>query len=158
VAGAEASSVERPGGTPAERRSVVLYDADCGICKWLLSLLLRWDRDLELRPLALQRDEADRLLSDLTPAERMATWHLVSPDGQRRSGGVALSELLRTLPGGRVPAAFSGRFPALTEAGYRWVAAHRTQLSRWVPAALKRHGAERVAQRERDLAQPASDP
>ena len=104
-------------------RWLVLYDADCGVCNWLLSGLLRWDRARRLRPLALQRPEAAELLADL-PAERVASWHLVSPDGGRRSGGAALPELLRTLPAGRVPRRAS---PAshVTDRGYRWVAAHR---------------------------------
>src|SRR5213595_137897 len=57
----------------------VIYDADCGFCKWLLAGVLRWDRAARLRPLALQRPEAGDLVADLTPAERMASWHLISP-------------------------------------------------------------------------------
>ena len=62
-------------------------------------------------PIALQRPEADDLLADLTPAERMASWHLISPTGVRRSGGAAVAPLLRLLPGGRVPAAAFGDSP-----------------------------------------------
>jgi hypothetical protein len=57
---------------PAEDRWVVLYDADCGFCKWLLAGLLRWDRAVRLRPIAQQRPEADDVLANLAPAERMA--------------------------------------------------------------------------------------
>ena len=127
---------------------MVLYDADCGFCKWLLAGLLRWDRAVRLRPLALQRPEADELLSDLGPAERMASWHLISPTGTRRSGGAAVAPLLRLQPRGRLPAAAFARFPQLTERGYRWVAEHRSQLSTWVPTSFKRHASERVRQRE----------
>ena len=55
----------------------MIYDADCGFCKWSLALLLSLDRRGELRPLALGTAEADRLLADLTVAERNASWHLV---------------------------------------------------------------------------------
>ncbi len=129
----------------------ILYDADCGFCQWLLAGLLRWDRARTLQPIALQRPEADELLGDLTPAERIASWHLISPTGERRSGGAALAPLLRLLPGGRFPAAVCARFPRLAERGYRSVAAHRAQLSRLVPAGLKRRAAERVGERERAL-------
>ena len=129
----------------------VLYDADCGFCQWLLGGLLRWDRAGRLRPVALQRPEADHLLADLAPADRMASWHLISPTGARRSEGAALSPLLRLVPGGRVPAAAFARFPRLTERGYRWVADHRTRLSRWVPERVKRHAGERVRRREEAL-------
>jgi predicted DCC family thiol-disulfide oxidoreductase YuxK len=133
---------------PAEDRWVVLYDADCGLCKWLLAGLLRRDRAVRLRPIALQRPEADDLLSDLAPAERMASWHLISPAGVRRSGGAAVASLLRLLPRGRVPAVAFARFPRLSERGYRWVAEHRSQLSRWVPMSFKQRASERVRQRE----------
>ncbi len=45
----------------------VLYDADCGLCEWLLSGLLRWDRATCLHPIALQRPEADDLLRQIRP-------------------------------------------------------------------------------------------
>ncbi len=128
----------------------VLYDADCGFCKWLLSALLRWDRAARLRPIALQRPEAGELLRELGPAERMASWHLISPAGVRHSGGAALPPLLRLLPGGRLPAAACARFPGLTDRGYRWVAEHRSQLSSSVPASAKRRAGRRLLRREQD--------
>jgi len=129
---------------------VVLYDADCGFCKWLLSGLLRWDRAAHLHPISLQRSEADDLLRELTPAERMASWHLISPTGERRSGGAAMPPLLRLLPAGRLPAAGFARFSRLTDSGYRWVAEHRSQLSKWVPSSTKQRATERVRQREQE--------
>ena len=133
-----------------QRRWSVLYDADCGFCNWLLSALLRWDRDARLHPIALQRPEADDLLQELTPAERMASWHLISPTGERRSGGAALPPLLSELPAGRLAGACLARFPRLTDHGYRWVAEHRSQLSKWVPSSAKRRAGQRVRQREQN--------
>jgi len=162
----------------------VLYDANCGLCVWLLSGLLRWDRARALHPIALQRSEADELLGDLTPGQRMASWHLVSParaghsergghsaraghsgatghsgdtghsGATRYSAGAALPALLRELPAGRLPAAGFARFPGLTEHGYRWVAEHRSELSRWVPSSAKRRARRYVQRRERDRATP----
>jgi predicted DCC family thiol-disulfide oxidoreductase YuxK len=132
---------------PAEARWVVLYDADCGLCAWLLACLLRWDRASRLRPMALQQPAAQELLSDLSPAERMASWHLISPRGPRLSGGEALPPLLRLLPGGKVPARAFAQFPGLTDRGYRWAAEHRSQLSRFVPRGVKRRAGERVRER-----------
>jgi predicted DCC family thiol-disulfide oxidoreductase YuxK len=128
---------------------VVLYDADCGFCKWLLSGVLRWDSAARLQPIALQRPEANDLLSDLTPVDQRASWHLISPNGVRRSGGAAVAPLLTLLPGGRLPAAGFARFPGLSDRGYRWVAEHRSQLSRWIPSSAKRHASQRVQQCER---------
>lgn len=127
---------------------LVLYDGDCGLCKWLLAGLLRFDRAGRLRPIALQRPEAEVLLDDLDPAERMESMHLVAPDGTRASAGAALPALLRLLTGGRLPAAVLERFPHLTSAAYRWVAAHRVGISRFVPRRVKRRAAERVRERE----------
>jgi predicted DCC family thiol-disulfide oxidoreductase YuxK len=148
------STGERPVGPPSERRWAVLYDADCGFCTWALSALLRWDRAARLHPIALQRAEADDLLQELTPAERMASWHLISPTGERRSGGAALPPLLKALPGGRLPAAGFARFPRLSERGYRWVADHRSQLSKLVPSSAKQRARQRVHQREQDREAP----
>jgi predicted DCC family thiol-disulfide oxidoreductase YuxK len=141
---------ERPSGVPSEHCWAVLYDADCGFCKWLLSGMLRWDRAARLHPIALQRSEADDLLRELTPAERMASWHVISPTGERRSGGAAVPALLRLLPLGRLPAAGFARFPRLTDRGYRWLAEHRSQLSKLVPSSAKRRATERVHQREQE--------
>jgi predicted DCC family thiol-disulfide oxidoreductase YuxK len=134
---------------PPDARWLVLYDADCGFCKWTLSALLRWDRAGRLRPIALQLPEAEELLADLSPDERMASWHLVSPAGERRSAGVALPALLRLLPGGRGPAAVFAEFPRATDRGYRWVADHRAGLAKFVPARAKERAAARVEARER---------
>jgi predicted DCC family thiol-disulfide oxidoreductase YuxK len=126
----------------------VLYDDDCGLCKWLLAGLLAWDRGGHLRPLALQRPEAAALLADLTPAERMESWYLIAPGGERHAAGAALAPLLRQLPGGTIAAVVPARAPRCTERGYRWVATHRARLSRLIPQALKRRAAARVHRRE----------
>lgn len=134
-------------GTPPGDRWLVLYDADCGLCKWLLAGLLRWDRQERLQPLPLDDPKAARLLSDLEPAERMASWHLVEPSGDRRSAGDALAPLLAMLPGGRLPSAALGRVPALTGRGYRLIAERRAALSSLVPARAKNRAAMSIEER-----------
>ena len=150
---ADPAAPDRP---PAERslaeRAVVLYDADCGVCVWLLAGLLRRDRARRLRSLALQHPDADELLADLTPAERIASWHLISSTGARQSGGAALAPLLALLPHGRAPATALARVPGVTDRGYRWTAEHRAQLGKLVPARFKRRAREGVVERERELA------
>jgi predicted DCC family thiol-disulfide oxidoreductase YuxK len=124
----------------------VVYDADCGFCRWSLAKLLALDRRRSLRPVALGTPEADELLSAMGTDERAASWHLVSPDGRRWSAGAAAPPLLRLLPGGRVPAALLERFPRLTERTYRWVAGHRSSLSGLIPESAKARADERIAQ------------
>lgn len=135
-------------------RATVIYDADCGFCKFSLALLLSWDHPRKgrggrepaagaLRPLPLGTAEADRLLADLTPEQRNASWHLVDDSGRRNSAGAALAPALTLLPGGHWAAAIVARMPHLTERGYRWVVDHRGFLGRFVPARA-RHWADRV--------------
>ena len=127
---------------------LVLYDAECGICKWLLARLLAWDRHGRLRPIALQSRAAATLLADLTEVERMGSWHLLSPAGERFSAGAAFPPLLRLLPGGAPVAWLSARMPGASERGYRWVADHRPLLAKPLPAGAKRSAAERIRRRE----------
>jgi predicted DCC family thiol-disulfide oxidoreductase YuxK len=122
----------------------VLYDAECGFCTWALSGLLAWDRAHRLEPTALQHSKARHLLAGVQPAERMVSWHLISPAGARYSGGAAVVQVLRLLPGGRMLATAFTPFPRLTEKAYRWVADHRLGLSRLIPTKAKRNARRRV--------------
>ena len=118
------------------KRHAVLYDRDCGFCRWALGWILRWDRRHALRPVALQDPEADDLLAGVP--ERMASWHLVDPSGGVRSAGVAMAPLFRLLPGGGPLAALAARYPHAAERGYRWVADHRSWFGRPITAGAKR--------------------
>ena len=122
----------------------MLYDRDCGFCRWSLAQLLALDRRSALRPVALGTAEADRLLADLSEEQRQASWHLVSPGGPRWSAGAGAPPLLRLLPGGRGPAAVLERIPTATERTYRWVAEHRSTLSRLIPEAAKARADARI--------------
>ncbi len=128
--------------------AIVIYDSDCGFCRWSLAVLLVWDGSGALRPLPLGSAEADDLLSDLTPEERAASWHLIldeSAGPTRLSAGAALAPALSRLRGGRIPAALFNRFPRATERGYRWVADHRGPLGRFVPARARRWADRAIA-------------
>jgi predicted DCC family thiol-disulfide oxidoreductase YuxK len=90
-----------------------------------------WDRRRgRLRYVALQDDEAERLLGEMSQERRVASWHLVTEDGHRYSAGRAVAPLLRLLPGGGPLARLVEAFPSATNAGYEFVAAHRSALSR----------------------------
>jgi len=110
----------------------------------MLAGLLRFDTARRLRPLALGTPESDALLADLTPPERNASWHLVSPTGQRESAGDAAPHLFALLRGGAVPAAVLSALQPVTNRAYRWVATNRTQLSRWVPSSVKQGAGEKI--------------
>jgi predicted DCC family thiol-disulfide oxidoreductase YuxK len=114
----------------------ILYDSDCGFCTRTLDRIMRWDRRGRLRAVPIQTDEGDRLLEQIPPERRLDSWHLAPAEGRVLSAGAAGPPLLRLLPGGRLPAALLALLPAVTDAGYRWVAAHREQLGRLFSLAL----------------------
>jgi predicted DCC family thiol-disulfide oxidoreductase YuxK len=125
----------------------VLYDHDCGFCRWSVGRLLAWDRAGRLRPLAIQSAEGRLLLSELTPEQQLATAHAVDAAGRRTSGGDALAPVAAVLPGGAPLAALARRVPALARAGYRAVAGRRSLFGKLVSDAAKARADERIAQR-----------
>ena len=113
--------------------AVLLYDSDCGFCRWSVDRVLAWDRRNRLRAVALQDPEADRLLPGIDPETKMGSWHLVL-NGRVYSAGAVVPPLLRLLPGGRALAAVSGAFPGTTERTYRWVSRNRDRFGRMAGA------------------------
>jgi predicted DCC family thiol-disulfide oxidoreductase YuxK len=111
---------------------VLLYDSDCGFCRWSVDKILSWDRRRHLRPVALQDPGADDLLAGMDAHKKMASWHLVTAEGRIYSGGAAAAPLFRLLPGGRPFAALFSAFPGVTERTYRLVARNRDRLGRLV--------------------------
>jgi predicted DCC family thiol-disulfide oxidoreductase YuxK len=116
------------------KKAVLLYDSDCGFCRWSVDKILAWDRPRRLRPVALQDPEAEALLPGLDDETKMASWHLVTPEGRVYSAAAAAPVLLRLLPGGRGPAALLAAFPRLTNRAYPLVARNRDLFGRLVGA------------------------
>jgi predicted DCC family thiol-disulfide oxidoreductase YuxK len=108
----------------------LLYDADCGFCRWSVSRILSWVRRGLLRAVPLDDPEAGRVLGDMDQEQRFSSWHLVTPEGLIYSAGRAVPVLLRVLPGGRPAAAIAEALPGLVEWAYRWVARNRHRLTR----------------------------
>jgi predicted DCC family thiol-disulfide oxidoreductase YuxK len=125
----------------------VLFDRDCGFCRWSVGRVLAWDRRGAVRPVAIQSVEGQRLLADLTPAERLASAHAIDAAGRRSSGGDALAPVMAALPGGAPLAALARRAPALARAGYRAVAGRRSLLGRLIGARARARADARIAAR-----------
>lgn len=112
--------------------AVVLYDDDCGFCKWSLNKILAWDRRGRLRPAPIQSEEGQRLLAAVPSARHLESWHLAEPGREVLSAGAAAAPLFSLLPGGR-PFAFLFRsFPKTTDRAYRFVADRRDRFGRLV--------------------------
>src|SRR5690348_15239106 len=116
---------------------VLLYDGDCGFCRWMLARLLSWDRAANIRPVAIQSAAGGTLLEGLDADERLASWHLVTADGCLYSGGAVAPPLMRSLPGGRPLAWVAGVSPRLSDALYRMVADRRTAPGRLLSRGAK---------------------
>jgi predicted DCC family thiol-disulfide oxidoreductase YuxK len=110
--------------------ATVLYDRDCGFCRWSLDKVLAWDRRGRLRPVEIQSEEGQALLAPVPEQARLESWHLVPAGGEPLSAGAAAAPLAELLPGGRPLAALFRRFPGATERAYRWVSSHREPLAR----------------------------
>lgn len=126
---------------------IVLYDQDCGFCKVLLALLLRWDRAGRLTPLPIQSSGGEELLSDMTASDRLASWHLIDGAGVVRSAGDGIALVFAALPGGLALARLASRFPNATSRLYEWVAAHRTLLARPLSARVRAWASRVIAER-----------
>jgi predicted DCC family thiol-disulfide oxidoreductase YuxK len=131
-------------------RAVVLYDDDCGFCRWTLGLLLLWDRGRRLWPAPIVGPVGERWLAGMRVDERLASWHLVEAGGRVSSGGPGLAVVCRYLPGGGPCGRVLDRVPGVAERGYRFVADHRSSLSRLVPGWAVRRASSRVEERRRD--------
>lgn len=106
----------------------LVYDDHCGFCRWSAARILRWDRWRRagrLTPIGLSDPLTNDLLEGLTPEERAASWHLVSPAGEVLSAGAAVAPLLRLLPAGWTIAWLPAAAPRTTSRLYGFVARHR---------------------------------
>ncbi len=130
----------------------ILYDDDCGFCRWCVVQLLAWDDRGQrlLRPAAIQSDRGAALLASIPETDRLKTAHVVGPDGTVYSGGDAAPVVADLLPAG-APLAFAARMvPWLVRGGYGVIAGNRIRISRLVPSAAKRRADAVLAARQED--------
>jgi predicted DCC family thiol-disulfide oxidoreductase YuxK len=127
---------------------IVLYDDDCGFCRWAMAWALGHDRRRALVAVPIQSQLGSQLLAELSPSERLDAAHVIRDDGSRGSGGVAAADVLGALPRTRALARLARRLPAPTAALYGLVASHRHGFGRFVGAEARRR-ADRLLQAER---------
>jgi predicted DCC family thiol-disulfide oxidoreductase YuxK len=130
-----------------ERALIVLYDGDCGFCKVMLAILLRWDRAGRLTPVPIQSSGGEELLSGMTSSDRLASWHLIDGAGVVRSAGDGLPVVFAALPGGSAIARLASQFPGATSLLYERVAAHRASLARPLSARARAWASAVIAER-----------
>lgn len=129
-------------------RARLLYDRDCGFCRWALGWVLRWDRAGRLEPIALQDPRAAALLAPMSDERMLESWHLVAEDGSVASAGAAAAPLLRMLPGGAPLAALAERAPGAVQRAYRLVSGHRSDLGPRLTRGAVSRADRRIAERQ----------
>jgi predicted DCC family thiol-disulfide oxidoreductase YuxK len=127
---------------------LVLYDADCGFCRWAMAWALGHDPRRALVAVPIQSPLGSQLLADLSSDERLVAAHVVRDGGARESGGAAAAEVLGALPRTRSLGWLARRLPAPTATLYGLVATHRHGFGRFVGAEARRR-ADRLLQAER---------
>ncbi|MBI4057557.1 MAG: lipase maturation factor family protein [Elusimicrobia bacterium] len=119
-----------PSSARSSSKPVLVYDGDCGFCRYWVRRWQSWTGDrVEYAPL----QEASAQFPEIPREKFIAAVQLIEPGGQVRSGAAAAFRLLSYVPGWgwgwnlyqRVPG-----FARVSEWVYRLVADHRTFFSR----------------------------
>ena len=116
----------------ADARLRILYDADCGFCRWSVARLLKADQSLCLVPVTIQSAEGQRLLAAVPVADRLASAHCVTAEGIVFSGGAAYTVVAKLVPALRHTSGLAEAMPKVVDIGYRGVANNRRLFSRWM--------------------------
>ncbi len=120
------------------RLVIVLYDADCGFCRWAMAWAVRRDHRHVLVTVPIQSPLGAEILVDVAPSERLRSAHVVRDDGCRRSGGPAAADVLSVLPSTRVLGRLARSLPRTTALLYGVVAARRKSFGRLVGKQARR--------------------
>jgi predicted DCC family thiol-disulfide oxidoreductase YuxK len=124
---------------------IVLYDADCGFCRWATAWAVRRDERHLLLAAPIQSPRGAELLADLAPGERLRSAHVIGEDGRRRSGGAAAAEVLSALPRTRPLGRLARRLPRIAALLYALLAGRRRAFGRLIGKEARRRADELLA-------------
>jgi len=111
---------------------VVLYDAECGFCRWAMAWAITQDRGGALIAVPIQSPLGSELLVDVLASDRLRSAHVLDEDGRLYSGGAAAAEVLSVLAPTRALGRLAHRLPRSTALVYRVCAAQRQSFGRLV--------------------------
>lgn len=138
--------------TASGDRLIVLYDADCRVCRVTVRTLrsVDWRRRLAFTPL---QQFAASAPSDPTRRQLLAALHVRDGGGRWYRGGVAMLRIASVIPI-LVPLSIIGRLPGMSapaETAYRLVADNRHSIGRALDAlgrAKRPHSGRVTTQRQ----------
>lgn len=122
----------------------MLYDDQCGFCRWCVAQALR--RSPRLIAVPIQSGEGQRILEHVPEPERLASVRTAGFGGLH-SGGQAITDVLGELPRGRTAYKVARRLPRGTDLAYRLVARHRGLAGMLVSGKARRRADEYLARR-----------
>ena len=115
-------------------RPVLLYDAECRLCRFVARTVARLDRRSELLLLPFREEAASPLLEGVPAEARYDTWRLVAERGSWSGYGRGAVQLLRAMRLTRPAARVAELVPSgMLDRLYRVVARNRGRLGRLVP-------------------------
>jgi alpha-1,6-mannosyltransferase len=124
----------RPGGQPAQKQPVLIYDGDCAFCTRSARVIERWiPTNAKIEP--WQFADLAALGTDESRAQDEVLW--IDVDGQVYGGAQAVARLLVGAGGAWVVAGTLMRVPPISwiaHVVYRVVAANRYRLPGGTPA------------------------
>lgn len=92
-------------------RYILAYDADCGPCIRFMHIVNSLDKYEKIDFISLTVADQQGLLDRISAPLRYKSFHLILPNGQAKSGSVALLELIAILPGGKMISPIINYFP-----------------------------------------------
>ena len=113
------------------RNFAVVYDGSCSVCKKVVAILERWDRNRELELLPSETPGLAERFPWIPARAYVESIQVVRcADGKTWQGAAAMERLIDALPKGKlVTWIFSIPFARpLAEKGYRWFARNRYHL------------------------------
>jgi predicted DCC family thiol-disulfide oxidoreductase YuxK len=87
---------------PSSSKYILAYDADCGPCTRFAHVVNNLDKYEKIDFISLTIADRHGLLDRISAPLRYRSFHLISPNGEVKSGSEALVELIDIVPGGKI--------------------------------------------------------
>lgn len=90
---------------------ILAYDADCGPCTRFAHIVDSLDKNEKIDFISLTVADKQGMLDKISAPLRYRSFHLISTNGEAKSGSDALLKLISILPGGKIISPIIDYFP-----------------------------------------------